>query len=507
MKKLSFFTPFLMLVLFAAHTAFAYDILGSNSKALITTPSQYPAGIYTTNTPNQELRVAEIPSQLMVDGFDAALDTTTRWNTPTTSGTATAAVASGNFVVATGTTTGYAYTTSKNSFQDQTPGQLRFAYNVQIETTPYVASTYRFWGAGTPQAAPTTAGCPACSNTMVDAVGFEVNTDQKMYAVVYKTGVRTVVADLSGIQPTDGLTHNYATFWRAVKTHWFLDSQEVPVATGNFVNSALNKDSLPAAYLAVQGATTNASISSNTMSVSDTARNNQTISDGIFGWRKATVAATNTNASATLLGLGVLPSIARSAVIAATAGNGVAQSVDSVNGSLNVRLTDSATYLSPGVLANDTTAIANGLSVQPGVSRAVPTAVTAGRAEMEQMDAATGGQYVAPVATITATGFSTAVVSANTATAVKASAGNIYGISASSSSATPCYVQFYNSNAPTCGTAVISSIAMPPTPGVVNMIADIPLMNFATGIGVCFSTTQSGAVTCTGTLSATVFYK
>jgi hypothetical protein len=531
--------------------------------AQTTTPAQLAAGLYATNSANNEQRTVEIPSQLLVDGFDTALDTTVRWNTPTTSGTATAAVSGGSFVLAAGTTTGYAYTTSKASFQDVTPGQLRFAYNVQLEATPYTASVYRFWGAGTVQAAPTTAGCPACTNTMVDAIGFEVNTDQKMYAVTYKSGVRAQIADLSAGQPSDAATHNYSTYWRAVKSHWYIDSQEVPVATGNFVQSGLNKDSLPAAYLVVQGATTATSLTSNTMSVSDTAKNNQGLSDGIYGFMKASVIANDTTVSlnaletspaksvatptattatraeklqvsstnggvfvnlvggagvlpvsvqaantlARLNGLETFPGQAASAVAAGTAGRATPLLTDTVTGFGLFTLGDATTFTKAGVQGVDTTTVASGLLVQPGRAVAAPTAVTAGRSEMVLMDVPTGAVYTAPVATTTATGFSNVVVSANTATAIKASAGNVYGISASSSAATPCYVQFYNSNAPTCGTSVITSIALPPTPGVVNIAADLPLMNFATGIGVCFSTTQTGSVTCTGTLSATIFYK
>ena len=530
-----------------------------------TTALQSAAGIYATNTANNELRVTEIPSQLMVDGFDTALDTTSRWNAATLSGTGAAlAVASGNLVVTLPSTAGYAYTTSIPSFTDTTPGQLRFAYNIQLEATPYVASTYRFWGAGTPQAAPTTAGCPACSNTMVDAVGFEVNTDQKLYAVIYKSGVRTQIADLSAIQPSDAVTHNYSIFYRPVKTHWYIDSQEVPVASSTLVQASLNKDSFPAVYAGVQGATTVATISSNTMSVSDTARNNQSVSDGVYAFRKATVAATNVIAPTA--SLDVAPAIAVSALSAATAGRGTSLTTDATNGSLNVRITDSATYLSPqvaasnalaassalatmpaiginaitattagrsaalkvdattgfqvvniadtssylkvGVLANDTTAITNGMLALNYVARATPTAVTAGRGELGQVDTVTGGQFVEEVATTSATGLSSTQIAVNTSSSIKASAGNVYGFSVANASASVCYLQFYNSSAPTCGTSVISSYALPVTPGVLNITSNIPLGNYSTAIGTCVSTTPTGGTTCGSVIGGlTVLYK
>jgi hypothetical protein len=248
------------------------------------------------------------PSQLMEDGFDSALDTVERWNTATTSGVGnTLAVSSGALVATVGANTGYAYTTSKPIFQDPTPGQLRFAYNAQFEASP-VAGVYRFWGSGNVQAAPTTAGCPACSNTMVDAVGFELNTDGKLYAVVYKSGTRTSLADLTSVIPTDGATHNYQIYWRPVEAQFYIDQSlynSSPVATANFTQSALNKDALPAVFAIVQGSTNGATLSSNTMSVSDSARNNTTFSDGQYPWKKASVRSVASSGVATDLSLQV----------------------------------------------------------------------------------------------------------------------------------------------------------------------------------------------------------
>jgi hypothetical protein len=269
-----------------------YSTFQRNPASLSTsTQSQYAAGIYATNTPNNEQRVMDEPHQLMIDGFDTSIDTVNRWNAATTNGTGTATVAAGGLVLSLGTTNGsYVSLTSLPSFVDVSPGQLRFAFNIQLEATPFVANTWRFWGAGSVAGSPATTGCPsACSATMTDAVGFELNTDQHLYAVVYKSGTRTAVADITAFAPTDGLTHNYAVFWRPVKTQWFIDSQEVPVAVGSFTQSALNKDTLTATYAAVQGSTTTASITSNTMSVSDTAKNNYQISDGNFMFVKQPV--------------------------------------------------------------------------------------------------------------------------------------------------------------------------------------------------------------------------
>ena len=529
------------------------------------TAAEIAAGTFALTTPRGEQKVVEEPSQLFFDSFDAALDTTNRWAAPTLSGTGAAlAVSAGGVVITLPTTAGYAYTTSIPSFQDPTPGQLRFGVNIKLEATPYVSTTYRFWGFGTPQATPSTAGCPACSNTITDGIGIETYGDA-MYFAEYTGGVRTQIADLSASRPTDGLTHNYQIFYRQVEAAVYINGTDVPVAVATAVQTgALAKDSFPVTYLGVQGGTAACNFSSATVSVSDTARNNSTLSDPLMPFRRATIGASNIAAPA--YGLSVVPAISASAVTATTAGRAVYPTVDSTNGGLNVRLMDSATYLSPqvaagnalaassalatmpaigrsavsavtagrsanlavdattgfqlvnlsdgasylkaSVLANDTTASANGLETLPAIARAAPTAVTAARGEKIQVDVPTGAVYVAEAATTSATGLSSVQIAVNTASAVKASAGNVYGFSVANASASVCYLQFYNSNAPTCGTSVISSFALPVTPGVLNITSNIPLGNYSAGIGTCVSTTPTGGTTCGSVIGGlTVLYK
>jgi len=198
-----------------------------------------------------------------------------------------------------------------------------------------------------------------------------------------------------------------------------------------------------------------------------------------------------------------------SAVSAVTAGNVAVASFDSVTGAMNVRLTDSSTYLAPSVLANDTTAIANGLGVQPAVARAAPTAVTAGRGEMLQIDTVSGGVFDTPATTTHDVGTTSVTYTANTALNVKASAGNVYGISAINAAASVCWLQFYNTaGTPTCGTSVVWSVPLPVTPGVFNLPPGaFPLRNHATGIGICVSTTATGGTTCGSASSGTIFFK
>jgi hypothetical protein len=68
----------------------------------------------------------------------------------------------------------------------------------------------------------------------------------------------------------------------------------VLVATSTLTQSALNVDTLPVCYLGVAGSSAPGSsgvLSSNAMSVSDTAKNSIQISDGAYAWRKAKIDA------------------------------------------------------------------------------------------------------------------------------------------------------------------------------------------------------------------------
>jgi hypothetical protein len=91
---------------------------------------------------------------------------------------------------------------------------------------------------------------------------------------------------------------------------------------------------------------------------------------------------------------------------------------------------------------------------------------------------------------------------------VKASTGNVYGVSVQNAAATVCWVQFINSaGAGALGTGVIFAVAVPAT-SVVNLgPGDIALGNFSTGIAVGLATTNNGATACGTAGNLTVFYE
>ena len=92
-----------------------------------------------------------------------------------------------------------------------------------------------------------------------------------------------------------------------------------------------------------------------------------------------------------------------------------------------------------------------------------------------------------------------------TAVAVKASAGNLYGVIVSGTAGN--FVQFLNiASAPTLGTGALFSIPIPSGGVLVVMPGSIGIANFTTGISVGISTTYNGA-SAGSSASVAMFYK
>ena len=97
------------------------------------------------------------------------------------------------------------------------------------------------------------------------------------------------------------------------------------------------------------------------------------------------------------------------------------------------------------------------------------------------MDSNSTGLKTMLVASTADSGLTSGVVTVNTATNVKASAGEVYGVSCANANASTCFVQFYNTaGSPTCGTSVIWSLALPSS-GTLTLLPGIGIRNHATG--------------------------
>lgn len=161
-------------------------------------------------------------------------------------------------------------------------------------------------------------------------------------------------------------------------------------------------------------------------------------------------------------------------------------------------------------VANDTTAISTGIETQPGVARAAPTAITAGRSEKLELDTVTGAQYVAEAATTSATGLTTTGAATVTSSVnFKASAGNVYGFGVVNGAGAGCWLQCVNSaGAGTLGTAVIFQAPLPTSATAYSGPGPIPLGSFSTGIACGVASAVNGASACgTAATGVAIYYK
>jgi hypothetical protein len=238
-----------------------------------------------------ELRVQEQPTQQFFTAYDTGLDTTNAWKAPTASGGGVAATsATANTVLGTGTTaSGYSYLESQATFPPEAPGWLLIQHAINIEF-PVSVNAYRFWGLGT------SPGSPTAAAPLTNAIGFEVATTGKMYAVVYASGTRMVVQDLStgtgnSTQPQDANVYSFNMYFRGDKTYFSIGSLDNIVAQ-TYGGPGPDVNTLPVKLTAIAGSTPPVSsvlLTSNAATVAATSRNNVQLSDGTYQWRKASV--------------------------------------------------------------------------------------------------------------------------------------------------------------------------------------------------------------------------
>jgi len=244
------------------------------------------------NFPAGFVRTSDEPRQIFYDPFDGALDTTNRWFQPITIGTAIGAtVGTGSLLLGSGTSTGSAFLESQPRFTPTIPSWLGVSFAISLEF-PLAANANRFWGLGSSLAIPTSA------SPVWDGFGFEVDTTGTLNAVVFASGVRTVIAALTA--PVDALNHRYIVYYRTDKIFWYYDGLSTPVATSSFQGPTIQ--TLPVKF-AVVGSSPVASrtISCTGLAVWDTGKNSSMISDGANPWRRAQVTA---NGELVITGLG-----------------------------------------------------------------------------------------------------------------------------------------------------------------------------------------------------------
>jgi hypothetical protein len=224
-----------------------------------------------------EIRVRTPASQLFQDTFDTGtLDVINKWTTPTAGGTGIAATNATGATILDGGTTANSFSklTTKQTFPPLEPGYLLFSGRLNIEN-PVVTTAHRFWGFGTSSASPTIAA------PLIQALGYEIATDGKLYAVSYATGSRLVIQDLSvatgnGTQPSDAVAHKYWIYFRGDICYWCIDDDDRIVASFQTGASGPDVNSLPALVQVISNSGTHATIQLNALTIGDTAHTGST---------------------------------------------------------------------------------------------------------------------------------------------------------------------------------------------------------------------------------------
>lgn len=244
-----------------------------------------------TVSPLGEMRVENPAAQIFVDTFDTGtLDITNRW-TASNGGTGVLPSNAVGATVLNGGTTANSFSklVSQPTFQPTEPGYLLFNARVNLQS-PVPTANVADWGLGTSGASPTFAA------PITQCVCFEV-LNGKLAAVVYQTGTRVVIQDLSvpgpqgGVapQPTDAAAHKYFIYFRGDNAYWTIDDKDNVVA--QFNTGALGPDinSLNMLFQVVSNAGSAQTLQVNAASLGDTSHTASRGVDGTFGWRNQSI--------------------------------------------------------------------------------------------------------------------------------------------------------------------------------------------------------------------------
>ena len=167
------------------------------------------------------LRVTQEPNAWFTEPFDS-LDTTNRWTTKLSTGTA--AVTNGVLTISSSTTANaYGGLYTQPTFA---PNGLNFVAAAMTQAIPNVvqANTLRFWGWGSVQATPTT------SAPIVNGCGFELSATGVLTAVVYQSGVKSNSV-ATGVTLTNNVPFYSAIARRADRLDFYINSTITPVAS------------------------------------------------------------------------------------------------------------------------------------------------------------------------------------------------------------------------------------------------------------------------------------
>lgn len=238
--------------------------------------------------PDNEYLVSMDPTSLFYDTYDISLDVTDRW----TSGGTVPSVATGVLTINPNTTAlAVSSLVSKASFQ--LLGNM-FNEVLGIVKTDATLKTgnYRAFGFMSLPGSPTVAA------PITDGAVFEWNDSTgDLSAVIWSGGIKSQSVSLTSVRPSDGNYHRYVVYYKTSRAYFEIDR----VVVASVANPAPNTSVLSIGYVSVNGASTvtpAAVLQSNFSGVGDSARNNNSLSDGSFPWRKATIKGPSTQPAA-----------------------------------------------------------------------------------------------------------------------------------------------------------------------------------------------------------------
>lgn len=237
------------------------------------------------------LRVTDEPAPLFNEAFES-LDTTNRWTTKLSTGTA--AVASGVLTVASSTTaSAYGGLYTQPTFINNGLGFNAFGAALKIPVST-IANSLRYWGFATVPGTPTT------SVPVTTGAVFVLDAAGSLFAQVWKAGVLTSSVDVTAYRPADNTNTRYAIVQRSDLAFFYVGSTAAPVATISFPD--MDTQALPATFMSIAGASApaqSATIIVTQFGVADTAKASTNIADSTNPFIRATVKKASTAAAAT----------------------------------------------------------------------------------------------------------------------------------------------------------------------------------------------------------------
>lgn len=311
---------------------------------------------YSRLAPNYSLRVQQEPSNLLKDKYDGYVLDTNKWTTTSNSSTASITIGAGNLAIVNGTANGaWAAITSVPTFEPEGNVFMQLGSLVRFPAT-IPTNIHWFHGYGT-------AGANTIGNPLTDAIGYEVDTTGAINAVIYAAGIKIFSQTITtytaaGSAPlNNGSSHSIDVFYNTAKVWWVIDGEDKPAVTASFTTS--NVQILPIRTHIINGVGTLTSVTFRlyATAVTDTGHNNQTLSDGTYGWRKATVNEVGS--------LSVRP------------GGCSTTTLTNISGSLtSVKLASARSGRQATIIRNDTTIASNDLLISLGPIAASATSYT-----------------------------------------------------------------------------------------------------------------------------------